>query len=96
MERDALLRETLGLSHRTEARRNLPSGSTLLLCTGGFIERRDHDINASIAQLVALLAHHGECPLPERLRWISSRPVDPAPGDDVVVLAPRVPWRRYQ
>ncbi|MET9539067.1 hypothetical protein ABZY16_16420 [Streptomyces sp. NPDC006553] len=45
---------------------------------------------ASIAQLVALLARHGERPLPERLRRISSRPVDPAPGGDVVVLAPRV------
>ncbi|MFJ3727562.1 hypothetical protein ACIPYQ_34030 [Streptomyces sp. NPDC090045] len=47
---------------------------------------------AAIAQLVALLARHGDRPLAELLRQVSSRLPDPAPGDDdVVVLALPVP-----
>lgn len=91
VEHDVLLHAGLGPFQRTEARRALPAGSTLLLYTDGLIERRGHDIDACIAQLVALLAHHGDRPPAELLRLIS-RPPDPAPGDDdVVVLALRVP-----
>ncbi|MFD3471434.1 SpoIIE family protein phosphatase [Streptomyces sp. NPDC058682] len=92
VEHDVLIHECLGPFQRTEARRDLPAGSTLLLYTDGLIERRGHDIDASIAQLVSLLARHGNRPLAELLRRISSRLADPAPGDDdVVVLALRVP-----
>ncbi|MFJ3725770.1 SpoIIE family protein phosphatase [Streptomyces sp. NPDC090045] len=90
-EHDILLHKDLGPSRRTEARRALPPGSTLLFYTDGLIERRGHDIDASLAQLVALLARHGDRPLPELLHRISKRLADPAPGDDVVVLALRVP-----
>ncbi|MFE2145594.1 GAF domain-containing SpoIIE family protein phosphatase [Streptomyces sp. NPDC059456] len=90
-EHDILLHPDLGPYLRTEARRHLPSGSTLLLYTDGLIERRGHDIDASTAQLVALLARHGDRPLAELLRRISGRPANPAPEDDVVVLALRVP-----
>ncbi len=91
VEHDVLFHRGLGLFHRTEHRRDLPSGSTLLLYTDGLIERRGHDIDASLAELAALLARHGDRPPAELLRRISSRPADPAPGDDVVVLALRVP-----
>ncbi|MFF4391925.1 SpoIIE family protein phosphatase [Streptomyces sp. NPDC001552] len=90
-EHDILLHRDLGPFHRTEARRDLPPGSTLLFYTDGLIEHRGHDMDASLAQLVALLARHGDRPLPELLHLISNRPVDPAPGDDVVVLALHVP-----
>ncbi|MEJ8646154.1 SpoIIE family protein phosphatase [Streptomyces sp. MS1.HAVA.3] len=91
VEHDVLFHRGLGPFRRTEARRDLPAGSTLLLYTDGLIERRGHDIDASIAQLAALLARHGDRPPAESLRRISSRPADSAPGDDVVVLALRVP-----
>ncbi|MFI1151038.1 SpoIIE family protein phosphatase [Streptomyces sp. NPDC020817] len=91
VEHDILLHRSLGPFLRTEARRDLPPGSTLLLYTDGLIERRGHDIDASIARLGALLARHGDRPPAELLRRISSRPADDAPGDDVVVLALRAP-----
>ncbi|KJY30103.1 serine/threonine protein phosphatase [Streptomyces sp. NRRL S-444] len=91
VEHDVLLHPALGPFHRTEHRRNLPAGSTLLLYTDGLIERRGDDIDASIAHLVALFTRHGDSPPAELLRLISSRPTDPGPGDDVVVLALRVP-----
>ncbi|MFD4919006.1 PP2C family protein-serine/threonine phosphatase, partial [Streptomyces virginiae] len=90
-QHDILFHKDLGPLHRTEARRRLPAGSTLLFYTDGLIERRDHDIDASLAQLVDLLARHGDLPLPELLHRISDSSADPARGDDVVVLALRVP-----
>ncbi|MFZ3494092.1 SpoIIE family protein phosphatase [Streptomyces sp. 5.8] len=90
-EHDVLLHEALGAVRRTEHRRELPAGATLLLYTDGLIERRGHDIDAAIAQLAALLVRHGGKPLPELLRRIGNRLADPAPGDDVVMLALRIP-----
>ncbi|MFJ4862211.1 GAF domain-containing SpoIIE family protein phosphatase [Streptomyces sp. NPDC088748] len=90
-EHDILLHGGLGPFHRTEARRDLPAGSTLLLYTDGLIERRGRDIDTSIAQLVALLARHGDRPPAELLRRISNPQGDRVPGDDVVVLALRIP-----
>ncbi|MER5903313.1 hypothetical protein ABT150_24950 [Streptomyces mirabilis] len=55
------------------------------------IERPSHDIDTGIAELVALLARHGDGSLPHLVRRISKRLADPHPGDDVVVLAVRVP-----
>jgi hypothetical protein len=81
----------LRTSHRTEHQRTLPPGSTLLLYTDGLIERPSHDIDTAIAELVALLARHGDGSLPHLVRRIRKRLADPHPGDDVVVLAVRVP-----
>lgn len=90
-EHDILLHHTLGPLPRTEARRGLPPGSTLLLYTDGLVERRGHDMDASTARLVGLLARHGERPPAELLRHISAGLAQAAPEDDVVVLALRVP-----
>ncbi|MFF3863085.1 SpoIIE family protein phosphatase [Streptomyces sp. NPDC002209] len=90
-EHDILLHPALGPFRRTEHRRGLPPGSTVLLYTDGLIERRGQDIDDSVARLVALFARHGDRPLADLLRLISSRLADPDPGDDVVVLALRVP-----
>lgn len=71
--------------------RVLSPGSTLLLYADGLIERPGHDIDTAIATLVAVLARHGDGPLPDLVRRISMRLADPHPADDVVVLAVRVP-----
>ncbi|MGW6949771.1 GAF domain-containing SpoIIE family protein phosphatase [Streptomyces xanthophaeus] len=91
LEHDVLLHRSLGPFDRTEHRRPLLPGSTLLLYTDGLVERRGHDMDAAVAQLVALLARHGNLPLDEVLRRISNRLAEPAPEDDVVLLAVRTP-----
>ncbi|MFD4867068.1 SpoIIE family protein phosphatase [Streptomyces sp. NPDC058412] len=91
VEHDVLFHRSLGPFDRTEHRRRLSPGSTLLLYTDGLVERRGHDMNAAVAQLVALLARHGGRPLDELLRRISNRLADPPPEDDVVLLAVRTP-----
>ncbi|MGW4913967.1 PP2C family protein-serine/threonine phosphatase [Streptomyces sp. NPDC004270] len=80
-EHDILLHQDFGPSHRTEHRLTLPPHSTLLLYTDGLVEHPGHDIDAGIAQLVALLARHGDEPLPHLVRRISRRLADPHPGD---------------
>ncbi|MFE2167772.1 SpoIIE family protein phosphatase [Streptomyces sp. NPDC059447] len=90
-EHDSLLHQALENVSRSEHRRELPPGSTLLLYTDGLIERRDRDIDATIPQLAGLLARHGTGPLSELLRRIGNRMADPPPEDDVVLLALRVP-----
>ncbi|MEU7123171.1 SpoIIE family protein phosphatase [Streptomyces zaomyceticus] len=91
LEHDILLHRSLGPFTRTEHRRALPPGSTLLLYTDGLVERRGHDMDAAVAQLIALLARHGHRSLDELLRRINNRLADPAPEDDVVLLAVRTP-----
>ncbi|MGW6938988.1 PP2C family protein-serine/threonine phosphatase [Streptomyces xanthophaeus] len=72
LEHDVLLHRSLGPFDRTEHRRPLLPGSTLLLYTDGLVERRGHDMDAAVAQLVALLARHGNHPLNPHLRTTSS------------------------
>ncbi|MFF4425557.1 SpoIIE family protein phosphatase [Streptomyces sp. NPDC001549] len=91
VEHDILFHRSLGPFDRTEHQRRLSPGSTLLLYTDGLVERRGHDMNAAVAQLVALLARHGNRPLDELLRRISNWLADPSPEDDVVLLAVRTP-----
>ncbi|MGY3848076.1 SpoIIE family protein phosphatase [Streptomyces hydrogenans] len=91
LEHDALLSRSLGPFARTEHRRPLPPGSTLLLYTDGLVERRGHDMDAAVAQLIALLARHGHRPVDELLRRINNRLAHPAPEDDVALLAVRTP-----
>lgn len=91
VQHDVLLHRGLGPFQRTEHRRDLPAGSTLLLYTDGLVEHRGHDIEASIAQLVGLLARHGDRPPAELVHLLCGRPAHLDSADDVVVLALRVP-----
>ncbi|WP_369383141.1 SpoIIE family protein phosphatase [Streptomyces sp. cg36] len=96
VEHDILFHHGMGPVQRTEHQRVLPAGSTLLLYTDGLIETRGRDIDASLAQLAALLARHSDLPLAELLRRLSGTPADPAREDDVVVLALRLPSPRHR
>ncbi|MFF4297300.1 GAF domain-containing SpoIIE family protein phosphatase [Streptomyces vinaceus] len=91
VEHDLLLHRSLGPFDRTEHQRPLAPGSTLLLYTDGLVERRGRDMDAAVAQLISLLARHGRRPLDEVLRRINTRLADPAPEDDIVLLAVRTP-----
>ncbi|GAA3273975.1 PP2C family protein-serine/threonine phosphatase [Streptomyces lavendulae] len=48
VEHDVLLHRALGTFNRTEHRRPLLPGSTLLLYTDGLVERHGHDIDAAV------------------------------------------------
>ncbi|WP_337523882.1 SpoIIE family protein phosphatase [Streptomyces sp. SS] len=62
-----------------------------MLYTDGLVEHRGHDMDAAVAQLIALLARHGHRPVDELLRRINNRLAHPAPEDDVALLAVRTP-----
>lgn len=62
LEHDAMLHRSLGPFDRTEHRRSLLPGSTLLLSTEGLVEHRGQDMDAAVTQLIALLARHGDRP----------------------------------
>ncbi|MFJ8976167.1 GAF domain-containing SpoIIE family protein phosphatase [Streptomyces sp. NPDC102282] len=78
---------SLGRHDHTE---ELPLGSVLLLYTDGLVERRDNDIDVSIQQTAAVLAAHGDEPLPQLLEALSHGLADAPQRDDVAVLVVRV------
>jgi hypothetical protein len=67
----------------------LQAGDTLLLYTDGLVERRDEDIDESIAGLARRLTTPGRAPTPDELceRALNGRPADST--DDVALLAIR-------
>ncbi|MGN6608300.1 MAG: SpoIIE family protein phosphatase [Jatrophihabitans sp.] len=68
----------------------LPPGATLVLYTDGLIERRDEDIDAGLARLVAVTERQAGKPLPDLLDTVIAELVDGRPVDDVAVVAVRV------
>ncbi|MEV5676337.1 MULTISPECIES: GAF domain-containing SpoIIE family protein phosphatase [unclassified Streptomyces] len=75
---------------RHDHTRDLPPGSVLLLYTDGLVERRDADIDVGTARATAVLARHGDRPLPLLLEALSEDLADIPQRDDVAVLAVRV------
>ena len=78
-----------GLS-RTDHRRLLKPGSTLLMFTDGLVEHRGQDMDALIARAKRILAAGGDSPLPELLRRIVEETVTGAGEDDIALLAVRM------
>ncbi|MEU8707702.1 SpoIIE family protein phosphatase [Streptomyces sp. NPDC048565] len=68
----------------------LPLGSVLLLYTDGLVERRDTDIDTTIAKAAATLSAHGDQPLRQLLETLSHGLADAPQRDDVAVLVVRV------
>jgi PAS domain S-box-containing protein len=68
----------------------LPAGSTVLLYTDGLVERRDRDLDAGTAQLVAVLAEYAALPLADLCDRVLERLFLPDAEDDVALLAVRL------
>ncbi|MFJ5048255.1 SpoIIE family protein phosphatase [Streptomyces sp. NPDC088719] len=78
---------------RTESRTTLTPGSALLLYTDGLVERTGKDMDEAINQAGRILADHAQLPLREVLASIVAQVASPEPGDDVALLALRIPHR---
>jgi len=68
----------------------LPAGSTVLLYTDGLVERRDRDLDAGTAELVAVLGEHAGLPLADLCDRVLERLFLPDAEDDVALLAVRL------
>ena len=68
----------------------LPAGSTVLLHTDGLVERRDRDLDAGTAALVAVLAEAADLPLDQLCDRVLERLFLPDAEDDVALLALRL------
>jgi len=75
---------------RTDHSCRLPAGSTVLLYTDGLVERRDRDLDAGAAALVAALREYGDLPLDQLCDRVLGRMFLPGAEDDVALLALRV------
>lgn len=89
-EHDLLFHPDLPSPSRTDHRRVLEPGSTLLMFTDGLVEHRGQDMDAFIARTKRILAASGDRPLPELLRLIVEENVTEAGEDDIALLAVRL------
>ncbi|MFD7918897.1 SpoIIE family protein phosphatase [Streptomyces sp. NPDC059740] len=88
---DRLLHPDLPPTSRTARQRLLPFGSTLLLYTDGLVERPGGDIDESIDRAATLLGRARALPLTELVTHLADELAGHEAGDDVVLLALRVP-----
>lgn len=75
-------------SSRTDSRRHVSPGSTLLLYTDGLVERRSSDLDAGITRLVGALQQLRDRPVDEIVDTLMAA-AGPASDDDVVAFAIR-------
>lgn len=75
---------------RTDATVRLPPGSTLLISTDGLMERRTADLDDGLELLGTLAEELAHLPLAEFCDGLLARAIGDT-GDDVVVLAARLP-----
>jgi PAS domain S-box-containing protein len=68
----------------------VPAGSTVFLHTDGLVERRDRDLDAGTAELVAVLGEYAALPLADLCDRVLERLFLPDAEDDVALLAVRL------
>ena len=68
----------------------LTRGATVLLYTDGLVERRDRDVDAGTAELMAVLREYAGLPLEELCDRVLERLFLPDAEDDVAILAVRL------
>ena len=93
-EHDLLFHPDFPVLPRTDHRRLLEPGSTLLMFTDGLVEHRGQDMDAFIARTKRIFAAGGDTPLPELLRRIVEENVTEAGEDDIALLAVRLTRRQ--
>ena len=76
---------------RTDQRRTLLPGSTLLLYTDGLIEQRGRNLDDAIDRAAAILsAGSADRPLPDLVRQLTTEIASPSADDDLALLAVRI------
>ena len=76
---------------RTDQRRTLLAGSTLLLYTDGLIEHRGQGLDDAIDRAAAILsAGSADQPLPDLVRQLTTEIASPSADDDLALLAVRI------
>ncbi|MFD4787656.1 GAF domain-containing SpoIIE family protein phosphatase [Streptomyces sp. NPDC058459] len=91
VEHGPMMHPALGTVSRPTHRRILEPGTLLLLYTDGLVEHRGADLDAFTDHTASLLGAHRDSALPPLLTQIADRVAGLAPGDDVALLAVRVP-----
>ena len=76
--------------HREDHVACLTRGATVLLYTDGLVERRDRDVDAGTAELMAVLGECAGLPLEELCDRVLERLFLPDAEDDVAILAVRL------
>ncbi|MER5813859.1 SpoIIE family protein phosphatase [Streptomyces californicus] len=89
----ALVQADLGLTgpERTDSRITLTPGSALLLYTDGLVERTGQTMTEAIDLTAQLLTDHTRQSLPELLDAIMDQVPASGTGDDIALLALRIP-----
>ncbi|MGW4251980.1 GAF domain-containing SpoIIE family protein phosphatase [Streptomyces californicus] len=90
-EHGMLLFPGLAGPERTDNRITLPAGSALLLYTDGLVERTGQTMTEAIDLTAHLLTGHSGRLLPELLDAIMDEVPAPDTGDDIALLAVRIP-----
>ncbi|SBU96718.1 GAF domain-containing protein [Streptomyces sp. MnatMP-M77] len=90
-EHGILIFPGLNETAREDHRITLPPGSTLLLYTDGLVERTSTSMEEAIDLVGRILVDHTGRPLDGLLEALADQVGGPEPGDDIALLAVRIP-----
>jgi serine phosphatase RsbU (regulator of sigma subunit) len=88
-QHDPMLYPGFAGTPRTQHRRHLAPGTTILLYTDGLTDRPGRDGKRDLERIAALLAVHHDQPLDNLLNAVAQT-AGPRPADDIALLALRI------